>query len=121
MPHWRTPQTYHHTITANKITFFKNTMFPCFIMCIYILSLRFQRHRILYRSKIYLHKIKKLSTIYYLLKSKCKNKYERATEIILIIKIDITWVRVSSKALKPRIKIKLIENETKPKLNADKT
>ena len=40
---------------------------------------------------------------------------------MLIIKIDTTWVLVSSKALKPRIKIKLIENATKPKLSADKT
>ena len=42
-------------------------------------------------------------------------------EIILIIKIERTCVLVSSKALKPRIKIRFIENATKPKLRAEST
>ena len=47
--------------------------------------------------------------------------YDKATEMMLIMKIETTCVRVSSKALKPRIRIKLIENATRPKLSADKT
>ena len=57
----------------------------------------------------------------YSLSSVAKKIYERAEEIILIIKIEVTWVLVSSNALKPRIKIRLIEKATNPKLKADST
>ena len=35
--------------------------------------------------------------------------------------IDVEWNTTKWNVLKPRIKIKLIENATNPKLNADKT
>ena len=53
--------------------------------------------------------------------TKNKEKQDIATEKTLITKIEITCVFVSSKALKPLIKMRLIEKATKPKLSADKT